>query len=232
MKQMSIKIVFDNKTTSPDLTPGWGFACVVRYDGKMILFDTGANGAILLENMSKLAINPKEIEVIVLSHAHWDHTSGLGHILALNNHVTVYLPRSFPAPFKADITDTGANLIELSEDKELFEGIFSTGEMKGVIEEQSLAFTSSKGTVVITGCAHPSIVEIIRKSKEITSDRIYLALGGFHFPKPAVIMRFQELGVEKAAPCHCSGDDALDFFRQAYQDDFIEIGVGKEITIG
>ena len=85
---------------------------------------------------------------------------------------------------------------------------------------------------MITGCAHPGIIEIVQMAKGITADSIHLALGGFHFPKPAVVSSFRKLGVQKAAPCHCSGDEALEFFREAYGEDYIEIGVGKEITIG
>jgi len=232
MAELEIVIVFDNKTLKPNLTPGWGFACVVRFGGKTILFDTGADGAILLENMNKLNIDPEDIEVVALSHAHWDHANGLGHILAAKSNVMVYLPQSFPKSYKENVLHSGAQLKEIHSAEELFSGVFTTGEMKGIIEEQALAFKTSTGTVVITGCAHPGIVEIVRKAKEITADNIYLALGGFHFPKPEVVSVFRKLGVQKAAPCHCSGDEALDFFRESYGDDYIEIGVGKEISIG
>ena len=73
---MKITIIYDNETSRRDLTPDWGFACLVEAHGKNILFDAGANGAILLDNMKNLNIDPESIEIIVISHAHWDHTGG------------------------------------------------------------------------------------------------------------------------------------------------------------
>jgi 7,8-dihydropterin-6-yl-methyl-4-(beta-D-ribofuranosyl)aminobenzene 5'-phosphate synthase len=232
MKELTIKIVFDNKTLKPDLLPGWGFACVIHFAGKAILFDTGADGAVLLSNMEKLNIEPGGIEAVVLSHAHGDHANGLGHILAVNSDLTVYLPQSFPNAYKQDVISSGAKVEEITRAKELFSGVYTTGEMMGIIPEQALAITTSYGTVVITGCAHPGVVNIVQLAKELTADEIYLVLGGFHFPKRSVVDSFRDLGVQKAAPCHCTGDEALDFFHEAYGYNFIEVGVGKEIEIG
>lgn len=231
MKNSSLTIVFDDKALKPGLVPGWGFACVIRFARKTILFDTGADGAILLDNMKKLNIDPGDIEVIVLSHAHWDHANGLGHILARSSDVTVYLPRSFSQSYKESVVHSGARLEEITEAKEISDGVFTTGEMAGIIPEEALAFKTAQGTVVITGCAHPGIVEIVQLAKELTGERICLALGGFHFPERSIVDSFGALGVQKVAPCHCSGNQALDFFHEAYGDDCVEIGVGKEIEI-
>ncbi len=46
-----------------------------------ILFDTGYNSMGVLHNMAKLAVDPNEMEAIVLSHAHMDHTGSLHPIL-------------------------------------------------------------------------------------------------------------------------------------------------------
>jgi len=232
MKDHKIRVVFDNKTLKPDLSPGWGFACVIRYAGTTILFDTGADGSVLLNNMEKLNIDPREIGVVVLSHAHGDHANGLGHILAMNTDVTVYLPQSFPNTYKQGITSSGAKVEEIKGPKEMFYGVFTTGEMTGIIPEQALAIKTLYGTAVITGCAHPGIVPIVESAKQITGDSIYLVLGGFHFPKRSVVDSFRDLGVQKVAPCHCTGDEALEFFQEGYGDDYIEVGVGKEIEIG
>ncbi len=232
LAELLIMVVFDNRTLRPDLVPDWGFACVIWFGGKTILFDTGANGAILLDNMKKMNIDPGDIEVVALSHAHWDHANGLGSFLEVNSNVTVYLPQSFPMEYKAEVKSFGAEVEEIGPGGELFEGVFTTGEMTtGIIEEQALAIRTSRGVVVITGCAHPGIVNIVQQAREVTGDSIHLVLGGFHFPKPYVVDSFRELGVQKAAPCHCSGDDALAFFRKAYGDDYVEVGVGKEIVI-
>ncbi|MCK4783053.1 MAG: MBL fold metallo-hydrolase, partial [Desulfobacteraceae bacterium] len=79
------------------LKADWGFACLVEVYGKKILFDTGANGSILLENMKTLNIDPTVVEEIFISHAHSDHTGGLSDFLKINP-VKVYVPSSFKVP--------------------------------------------------------------------------------------------------------------------------------------
>ena len=91
---MKATIVFDNTTTTEDLPADWGFACFVEINTKRILFDTGANGAILLENMSKLKIDPLSIDDVFISHHHFDHIGGLSTFLNINNKVKIYAPPS------------------------------------------------------------------------------------------------------------------------------------------
>jgi len=91
--------------------------------------------------------------------------------------------------------------------------------------------------VIITGCAHPGIVNIIKKAREITRSNIYLVLGGFHLSGAgghqieSIIREFKQEGVEKVAPCHCSGELTRRFFQEVYREDFIIAGVGKKIKI-
>ena len=231
MPECSIIVVFDNNTLREDLIPGWGFACVVRFQQKTILFDTGGDGAVLLNNMKKLNVDPHDIEAVVLSHAHFDHTDGLGLFLEANPKVMVYLPQSFPASFKHRVLNTGAAVEDIDESRELFPGVFTTGEMKGAVPEEALVLVTSRGDVVITGCAHPGIVNIVQRAKSLTGNTIHLVIGGFHFPKPDVVTKFKELGVERVAPCHCTGDEGMAMFSKTYGTNYIEIGVGKGVDI-
>jgi len=70
---ISATIVFDNTTKNKQLKADWGFACVIEYHDRMLLFDTGADGNILLNNMKKLNINPQSIHSVFISHNHFDH---------------------------------------------------------------------------------------------------------------------------------------------------------------
>jgi 7,8-dihydropterin-6-yl-methyl-4-(beta-D-ribofuranosyl)aminobenzene 5'-phosphate synthase len=138
---------------------------------------------------------------------------------------------------KRDIRSCGAEVKELHEPEELFEGVFTTGELDGGIKEQSLLVKTSKGLVVITGCAHPGIVNITRKAKEIIRNNIYLVVGGFHlggtFPSQIsyIAESLLRLGVRKVAPCHCTGDEARKLFKDYFGENYIDCGVGKEIII-
>jgi 7,8-dihydropterin-6-yl-methyl-4-(beta-D-ribofuranosyl)aminobenzene 5'-phosphate synthase len=234
---LTITITYDNNPYDPRLSQAWGFSCVVRLRGQTILFDTGGDGSILLHNMRELGIDPEEIDVVMLSHMHGDHIGGLADFLQRNNRVTIYMPVSFPQSLKDEIRRSGARIREVDEAAELFENVLTTGELDGGIKEQSLVVRTPRGLVVITGCAHPGVVNIVRKAKEIAKDRVHLLLGGFHLGGTSIaniesiIENLVALGVEKVAPCHCSGDQARTLFKERFGANYIECGVGSRISI-
>ena len=229
-------IVYDNNEYDERLRTAWGFSCLVEWGDLTLLFDTGGDVPTLLSNMEVLDIDPRHIDIVVLSHIHGDHVGGLGGILAVNKEATVYLPRSFPASFKEQV-EAHARVVEVHEPMEIAEGIYTTGEMGAGIIEQSLVVVTDPGLVVITGCAHPGIVSIVEKAKEITGEEVYLVTGGFHLGGASqaaiegIVEDFRKLGVQKAAPCHCSGDLARSIFERAYGEDFIRVGVGSRLEV-
>jgi len=75
---LTITVMSDNNSYQGGLETAWGFSCLIQGTENTILFDTGGDGSILLANMEKLGFDPKEIELIVLSHMHWDHIDGWG----------------------------------------------------------------------------------------------------------------------------------------------------------
>jgi 7,8-dihydropterin-6-yl-methyl-4-(beta-D-ribofuranosyl)aminobenzene 5'-phosphate synthase len=234
---LTITITYDNNPYDPRLRQAWGFSCVVRLREQVILFDTGGDGSILMRNMKELGIDPEAIDVVMLSHIHGDHIGGLASLLQHNNRVTVYTPISFPQRLKDEVKSSGARIREVDEAMELFEDVFTTGELNGGIKEQSLVVRTLRGLVVITGCAHPGVVNIVQKAKEIGKDRVYLVLGGFHLSGASIskiesiIENLVELGVERVAPCHCSGDQARSMFEKRFDPNYIKCGVGRRIII-
>jgi 7,8-dihydropterin-6-yl-methyl-4-(beta-D-ribofuranosyl)aminobenzene 5'-phosphate synthase len=231
---MRFTTVYDNQTLNPNLASAWGFACLVGDD---LLFDTGGDARRLLSNMERMSIDPMGIRAVVLSHAHGDHTGGLGGLLNTGVRPTVYVPRSFPRRFKADVRARTA-LVEVDGPVEIRPGIHTTGEIGRSIAEQALAVETASGLIVVTGCAHPGVVELVRRAKESVGGEVALVLGGFHLGSASrrqverIIADFRALGVRQAAPCHCTGDRAMRMFAEAYGDDFIKVSVGKVITVG
>ena len=236
VKNVSIIIVYDNNRYREGLETAWGFSCVIRC-GRTILFDTGGNGNILLENMEKLGIDPGDIDIIVLSHIHSDHVGGLLKFLKVNHNVTVYLPKSFPDVFKWEIKKYGAKVVEVQEPLKIFDGVYSTGEMGVWIKEQSLLIRTGRGIIVITGCAHPGIVNIVKRAKELLGNDVLLVVGGFHLIGNSeqsireIISNLKDLGVKYVAPCHCSGDLARKLFKEEYKERYVNAGVGKVIVL-
>jgi len=224
--------VYDNYQVNPELKTAWGFGLVIKIANEKILFDTGGSSEILLSNMKKLGIDTKSINKVVISHIHSDHLGGLEGFLKENSKVTVFIPASFPESVRNMIKSYGADFVDISSPTKISDFVFSTGELYGPPKEQSLVINSKKGLIVITGCAHPGIVNIVKKAKEMFPEKnIYLVLGGFHFPPAKIISEFKNLKVEKVAPSHCSEDKIRELFKQKYKENFIENGVGKIIKI-
>src|SRR5512136_2499280 len=103
LSELAITIVHDNNPCVDSLKIAWGFSAFVTGPEKTILFDTGSDGTLLLENMAKLQIDPARVDTVVLSHIHGDHTGGLTGLLKVNPRVQVFLPGSLPAKFKTAV---------------------------------------------------------------------------------------------------------------------------------
>jgi 7,8-dihydropterin-6-yl-methyl-4-(beta-D-ribofuranosyl)aminobenzene 5'-phosphate synthase len=219
------------------LRADWGFACVVESGEAMLLFDTGGNGEILLDNMDKLGFDPQEVDVVVLSHIHGDHTDGLMKLLETGVRPVVYAPASFPVSFK-DSVRAVTDLVEVTDAMEILSGVHTTGEVRSGIFEQALVVETEKGLVVITGCAHPGVVEMVRRAKEAVDDDVALVMGGFHLGDAReaqldnIVAGLRDLGVQQVAPSHCTGDLAREVFAEAYNDDCRLSGVGYKFVVG
>jgi len=240
LEDLVVTVIYDNRGGAEGLRPAWGFACLVEGLEKTILFDTGGDSPTLLGNMAKLGIEPQDIEVVVLSHAHHDHTGGLAGFLDVRNDVTVYLLESFPNDIGSDARNRGARVIKVGQPTELCGGATLTEAMGGQagIQEQSLVISTDSSAAVVTGCAHPGILSIVERAKEVTGREVRVIIGGFHLFRDSdasirrTVSRLQELGVRWVVPCHCSGDPAIQRFADAYVHAFLRCSVGAVIPVG
>ena len=211
---MKITIIYDNKVWQKGLQADWGFACLVEAYDKRILFDTGASGSILLDNMKKLAINPNTIDEIIISHDHWDHTGGLFDFLKIYP-VKVYIPSSC----QKFITDI--EMIKVKDSVIIHEKIFSTGELKNI--EQSLVVKTKKGVVVIVGCSHSEVKNILKAASKF--DKPYALIGGLHGFRDFDLVE----DLEYICPTHCT--QYIEEIKRQYPKKYIEGGAGRIIEI-
>ena len=231
-----ITIVYDNHPLDKRLKTAWGFACVIEGLSETILFDTGGEGKLLLANMAKLGFQPEQIDSIVLSHIHGDHTGGLGALLEANSKVKVFVPKAFPADFKQAVRQRGADFVETEGPCNICDGAWTTGVLKRGTEEQGLYLKTPRGLVVITGCAHPGIVPMAKAASGHGRMPVYAVLGGFHMAGAsaskvdAVIQDLREIGVQQVAPCHCSGDKTRRLMKEAFGEGYLPSGVGARLV--
>lgn len=87
-----VTILYDAFGPRSELVKDWGYAALVEYGGKRVLFDTGNDAGILERNAGRLGVDLGELDAVVISHRHGDHTSGLGYVLRVNPEVRIYAP--------------------------------------------------------------------------------------------------------------------------------------------
>lgn len=234
---IDVTILYDNYVFTEGTKADWGFACLIEGTEKTILFDTGTQPDIFWHNIEKLNIDINKVDIIVISHEHGDHTGGLASFLEKKNDVPVYAPVSFSEKFKNGVRQAGAKLVEVSEPLEICKNVLSTGEMGTMVKEQSLVLDTSQGGVVITGCAHPGIADIVKRGVTLLKKEVYFTFGGFHLMQHSpeqvqrIIQQFKEAGIKKCGATHCTGENAIEIFKKVYGDQFVGMGVGKVVKI-
>ncbi|MDD3088883.1 MAG: MBL fold metallo-hydrolase [Candidatus Omnitrophica bacterium] len=236
---MYVKVLYDNRAKR-GFVPGHGFACLL--DGA-VLFDTGEASQSLLDNMKKMMVSPGEIKAVVLSHEHWDHTGGLWEVIKRCPGIKVYACPSFSETFKKCVVESGGELVLAGGPMDIAPGIMTTGEIGAVykdqyIAEQALIVKGDKGFSVITGCAHPGLLPMLKRIKETLGvPEFYMVFGGFHLTGmgmeeiTGVISDMKSIGVYKVGPMHCTGDKAIRMFGGQYHGNFVPVKAGHIIHL-
>jgi len=229
---MKFSIVFDNYKANEKLESFWGFSCMIE---DYFLFDTGSNGRALVRNMAKMGFNLNDLKYFFISHPHWDHIGGIDSIVDINRNLTLFLPDSLSALYIRDLKGLSKEVKVINEyPRRLFGKFYSTGVMHPV-GEQSLVIDEGEFSIVITGCSHPGIVNIVKRAIEMLNKPVLYVLGGFHLMRSnekeiaEVISELKNLGVEYITPTHCTGDIAIEMFKEVYGENYIPGGVGRII---
>jgi 7,8-dihydropterin-6-yl-methyl-4-(beta-D-ribofuranosyl)aminobenzene 5'-phosphate synthase len=232
---LRLTIAFDNYPGRDGCRCLWGFAAWIEIEGRNILFDTGSNGRVLLKNLDVLGLAPQRLDLLVLSHPHWDHMGGLDSVLELNPRLTLAVHKGFSKHLIADLPGLCGDLIVLGDEpRRLVPGIYSSGMLASEPPEQALLIDSQGITAVISGCAHPGMARVVAEASAFLDKPLDWAIGGFHLMN-AVAPQIEEtiealraLGVRAVIPTHCTGDLAKAAFRHAYGARCLEGGVGRQ----
>jgi len=213
----------------------WGLSFLIDDD---IMFDAFGDVRVLMGNLSRFKVDVGRIEQVVVSHEHWDHVGGLYSLLAHKSGLKVYLP-SHAMVLKDKILAWGKQVVEVTVPVTLKDKVYLSGEIIGgyakkQIAEQSLVLETQKGLVVVAGCAHPGIVEIVRHVKKVFQKSVYGIVGGFHFKDHSLkdinveVNRLREAGIELVMPLHCTGARAVKVFQQVFGSGCVLLREGQE----
>jgi len=212
---MRITIIYDNESGKEGLKADWGFSCLVETDERKILFDTGANGSILLENMKVLDIDPTAVDDVFISHTHFDHIGGLSAFLNKNSNVVMYVPASLRG------IRSVKEIVYVDKPIQIMEHVNTTGLLKDI--EQSLVIQTTKGSVIVVGCSHPGLGDILKAAARFGEP--YAIIGGLHgFREFTLIEQMQTI-----CPTHCT-EHILEI-KSLYPGKYIPGGAGEVITI-
>lgn len=229
-----LTVLCDNVAAIEGMHSGGGFACLVEVNGKTVLFDTGMKPDTLWFNTRKLGFDLELVDTIVLSHKHNDHTGGFASVLKNlgNRHVTIYAPESFPSDF-ISYSHKDVQLVHIKEFTAIRPGVYLTGDTGGKEKEIGLILDTAEGALLLTGCAHPGIVNIVQKSGQHLGKSVASVLGGFHLRDydesaiSGVVSQLKALGVKKCGPGHCSGDKAIQIFKEEFGVGYLPMGAGR-----
>lgn len=233
---IKVTMIYNNIGANSQLSSKWGLSLVVEYNEDALLFDTGGEPEVLWDNMQKISFDINKISNVVISHNHWDHVNGLDAIIEQSNvNPEVYVPEYNLEDIKHNFE--GANLIGVNDPVQINEVVWTTGQLTGdyktsPIYEQSIIIVQGESIFLFTGCSHPGIVKIVEKTKGIFPDKdLKLVAGGFHMVNytdqevKESSEKLKKLNVAKISPSHCTGEKAIQIFKEEWKDNFMDFDI-------
>jgi 7,8-dihydropterin-6-yl-methyl-4-(beta-D-ribofuranosyl)aminobenzene 5'-phosphate synthase len=267
-----ITILYDAFGKVSAMQKDWGYAALVEYGGKRILFDTGNSPDILAQNARVKGVDLSKLDFVVMSHRHGDHMGGLAYLLSVNSKVKIYAPKESFGIYGADLPSAfyrkdaslppeqryydgkppevmrfgsawpDAHFELVDKDIEIAPGVHLialVSSKPGTLElrELSLAISTPEGVVVVVGCSHPGIENVVGAAAKI-NPRIHFLAGGFHLVvsnddeiAKIVATLHDTYNVAYVAPGHCTGEPTFTELKKAFGERYLYAGLGAAFAI-
>ena len=226
----TLSIVVDNNTYRSDMAHEWGLSIFVQLENS-VLFDTGASGEVLMANLEKLEINPQNIQAVVISHSHMDHTGGLK---TLDKYIKPETPLYYPNKKIGFFTPENMKIIFSRESKEIFPNIWLSEFPTILSIERALVIKSNDKNFLLVGCSHGGVILHIKKAKELFGD-IYGVIGGFHISTKdegiSVGNSLNDENIKYICPIHCTQKPAIEGLKKTFKVFIDRGGTGKIIDL-
>ena len=254
---IKITILVEN-TTGELCNAEHGLSYYIQKDGASVLFDTGASN-LFIKNAEKLGIDLNNVPNIVLSHGHYDHGDGLPYLASgkLICHPSVFQNRyrkrdgSYLGLCTAKHeAEKKFEMVYSSKPKEIIQDVWFLGEIKRqhkfeqfqsdfflenndddpINDDTGMVINTSKGLILISGCAHSGICNMIDQAISITGKSNFITIiGGLHLKKVddrlnKTIDFFKRRGISFINPSHCTSTQVIDFMENAVEVGRIKSG--------
>jgi 7,8-dihydropterin-6-yl-methyl-4-(beta-D-ribofuranosyl)aminobenzene 5'-phosphate synthase len=264
-------MLYDAFGNSEHLKKDWGFSVLIEYSGKKILFDTGNNSKIFAANAKALDVDLKNLDFVVISHRHGDHTSGLSHLLKVNPKVKIYAPAELFGVFGSTLPSGFYKTVDSLPESMRFRRGGTRGDPYGEsvaggelrvrrhpsgsrarhfhhthsLQRQGnsgtprahLAIESPLGLVLVAGCSHPGVEEILSAASVVDS-HVFMVLGGLHLVKTPnseverlAIALHDKWKIERIALGHCTGEAAFAKLKQVFGPSYLYAGLGSHVDL-
>ncbi len=225
-------LICDNRPYLEGLIPSWGLSVGIKDTDGWTLFDLGDDPETFLHNFKALGGDLREVKQIILSHLHHDHTGGLGALLNTGRSIPVYLPERISEREAASLADQGLVVHIVPPGGIQLGDLWILPQLEGSPPEQLVVLEVGEEIALLTGCAHFGIENGLSSVWHQFRRPFKLVLGGFHFAfrssielKEALVL-IKNLPIAKIAPCHCTGDQAIETFARTFPEEFIRVGAG------
>jgi 7,8-dihydropterin-6-yl-methyl-4-(beta-D-ribofuranosyl)aminobenzene 5'-phosphate synthase len=137
----------------------------------------------------------------------------------------------------------GANIQLIDQTTEIAPGITLIALVSDVpgtkeLKELSLAVNTADGIVLVVGCSHPGIVNIVAEAAKI-NPHIHFIAGGFHLvaAQDSAIEQIattlhDTYRVDYIAPGHCTGEPTFAALQKTFGDHYLYAGLGTRLVLG
>lgn len=253
MKTRIVTLIENSQGEHLALKTEHGISFYIETNQQKILFDTGQSGA-FIENAEKLGINLKDLNVVALSHGHYDHSGGFKSLTEYTNSFNLILGKGF---FNKKFATDGLSYEFLGNDfdenymkrkkihyefleepiRQIATGVYALTDFsrvhpdevinprfvleteKGFVpdpftDEICLAVDTEKGFVVLVGCSHPGIKNMLDTARKLLPKPIYSVIGGTHLVEASPncladsLQYFKNAGFGAVGVSHCTGAKA------------------------
>lgn len=271
-------LIENNPDDKKELFYEHGLSLYIELEDTNLLFDTGQTGD-FIKNSEKLKKSIQDLDYVVISHGHYDHSGGVHRLLATLNRKTEFVvgDEFFDLKYKkledgtykfngnsfhqSQIEEKGIHLRKIEEDTTylndrilIFHNFKRSNEYElrnerffiqqgetylpdDFKDEIALGILTSKGLVVVVGCSHVGIINILTDIRKRVNIPIYAVIGGTHLVEAdevrmnRTVMALKEMGIQSIAVSHCTGEEGSKRLSSEFGTRFIRNNTGNVIVI-